>query len=182
MAEYIDVVDEDGVLTGTTIEKDEAHRIGLWHLTAHVWIYNSMGEILLQKRAYTKSTFPGLWDISVAGHVSAGETVELGAYREVLEEIGLKINIDDLEKVFVHKESNFHENLNWYNNEFHHVYLYKFDGSIDSFILQEEEVDSLRFISLENLNDVLSDPEQFKGFVGHPNYYQKIISAVSSRV
>ncbi len=179
--EYIDIVDEFGEFTGEVLEKDLAHSLGKWHVTAHIWIYNSKGEILFQKRALVKSTFPGLWDISVAGHISSGETVEVGAYREVLEEIGLDINIDDLEKIFVFKESHYHESNDWYNNEFHHVFLYKFEGSVDELKLQEEEVDEVRFIGLGSLKEELSNPILSKGFVNKADYYNKIISIVEEK-
>ena len=180
--EYIDIVDELGNLTGEVLEKGEAHSLGKWHVTAHIWIYNSKGEILLQKRALTKSTFPGFWDISVAGHISTGETVEVGAYREILEEIGLDIDIADLEKIFVFKESHYHQELDWYNNEFHHVYLYKYDGSITDLVLQEEEVEAVRFLSIDDFKDELMDKEKSKGFINNPNYYDKIIAAISVRI
>ncbi len=182
MIEYIDIVDDQGKPTGEVISKDEAHRLGKWHLTAHVWIYNSKGEILFQKRALVKSTFPGLWDISVAGHISTGESAEVGAYREILEEIGLDIDVKDLEKVFVFKESHYHEKMDWYNNEFHHVYLYKFDGSVDGLKLQVEEVEAVRFLSLQGFKDELSDSEMSKMFISNPEYYDKIIKEISLKI
>ena len=180
--EYIDIVDELGNLTGEALEKGEAHSLGKWHLTAHVWIYNSNGQILFQKRALSKSTFPGLWDISVAGHISTGETVEVGAYREILEEIGLDIDINDLEKIFVFKESHYHEAMNWYNNEFHHVFLYKFDGNISDLILQEEEVEAVRFLSVKGFVDELNDSEKSRMFISNPEYYDKIINVISAKL
>ena len=182
MKEYIDIVDELGNVTGEVLEKDEAHKLGKWHLTAHVWIYNSNGEILFQKRALTKSTFPGLWDISVAGHVSTGESVEVGAYREILEEIGLDVDINDLEKVFVVKESHYHENVDWFNNEFHHVFIYKYDGNIDVFKLQEEEVEAVRFLSIEGFKRELNDSETSKTFISNPDYYDRVISTISTKL
>jgi isopentenyldiphosphate isomerase len=182
MEEYIDIVDENGEFTGEVLEKEEAHRLGKWHVTSHVWIFNSKGEVLFQKRSLTKSTFPGLWDISVAGHISTGETPLQGAYREVLEEIGLDVDVNDLEKVFVFKESHYHENIDWYNNEFHHVFLYRYDGNLDMLELQEEEVDDVRFLSLENFRSELRDPIKNKNFVSNDDYYEKIIAVVSDRV
>ena len=164
------------------LEKNKAHLLGKWHVTAHIWIYNSKGEILFQKRSLTKSTFPGLWDISVAGHVSKGETVEEGACREVLEEIGLKVGVEDLEKVFVFKESNYHKDKSWYNNEFHHVFLHLLDGGISQFTLQEEEVDEVRFLSVADLRLELLDKEKKKGFVSDLEYYSSIMSLVVDRI
>lgn len=182
MIEYIDIVDEQGLPTGEVVEKNEAHSQGKWHLTAHVWIYNSKGEVLFQKRALTKSTFPGLWDISVAGHISTGESVELGAYREILEEIGLDVDVNDLEKIFVFKESHYHKRLDWYNNEFHHVFLYKYEGNIDDLKLQVKEVEAVRFLSLQGFRDELNDNEMSKMFINNPEYYDKIINKISSKI
>jgi len=182
MEEYIDIVDELGGFTGEVLEKNEAHKQGKWHLTAHIWIYNSNGEILLQKRALTKSTFPGLWDISVAGHISTGESVEFGAYREVLEEIGLDIDINDLEKIFIFKESHYHDNRDWYNNEFHHVFIYNYEGSVTNLILQEEEVEAVRFLSIEGFIKELNNPEMSKMFIENPKYYDRVISAISTKL
>lgn len=180
--ELIDIVDEQGVKTGEVIEKKKAHILGKWHIAAHIWIYNSKGELMLQRRSFTKDTFPGLWDISVAGHISAGESPELGAQREVKEEIGLSINQDDLEYIFTQKESHFHPDKDWYNNEFHYVYLCKYDGSLEELNLQIEEVESLKFICPDELKSDLEDSNKSLEYVGHPDYYHKIIKEVKSRV
>ena len=71
--ELIDICDESNNLTKIQKMKSYAHKAGLWHRTAHIWIYNSKGNILLQLRAKEKLLYPDMWDISAAGHVSAGE-------------------------------------------------------------------------------------------------------------
>lgn len=51
------------------------HRDGDYHRAVHVWIYSeSTRELLLQKRADCKDSWPGQWDISSAGHISAGDS------------------------------------------------------------------------------------------------------------
>jgi len=180
--ELIDVVDEQGNKTGEVLEKKLAHKLGKWHIAAHVWIYNSKGELMLQQRSLIKDTFPGLWDISVAGHISAGESPETGAIREVEEEIGLKVDLEDIQYLFTQKESHFHPDKDWYNNEFHFVYLCKYDGKLEDLKLQSDEVDSLKFICPDDLMKDLQDEEQSKNYVGHPDYYHKIINEVKSRV
>ena len=96
MEEKVDIYTPSGIPSGTTATKRQAHEKGLWHTSAHIWIYNSEGDIMLQKRSASKDTFPGLWDISVAGHISAGETPLQGALREINEEIGLDVTPDML--------------------------------------------------------------------------------------
>ena len=71
--ELIDILDEKGNKIGVSKTRGEVHAKGLWHQAAHVWIYNSKGEILLQKRSMQKESWPGRWDISAAGHVQQGK-------------------------------------------------------------------------------------------------------------
>ena len=99
MYELIDILTPEGIATGKTALKSEAHKNRLFHATEHIWLFTSDRKVLLQKRAFTKKVFPGIWDISVAGHIGAGEEIIEGAKREVFEEIGLKIQDKDLIKI-----------------------------------------------------------------------------------
>ena len=65
------------------------HRTGLLHRAVHVLVFNSHGQIFLQKRSMKKDRQPGLWDSSASGHVDSGEDYDTTAVREVHEEIGL---------------------------------------------------------------------------------------------
>ena len=89
MDELVDRLDEEGNYTGQTILKSDAHRQGIFHPTVHIWFYTNQGEILMQRRGEFKDTYPLLWDVSVAGHIGAGEDIYDAALREVKEEIGL---------------------------------------------------------------------------------------------
>ena len=93
--ELIDICDKNNNHINIQKMKSEAHKDGLWHRASHIWIYNSNGEILLQLRAKEKELYPDMWDISAAGHVSAGEEPIVSGLREVKEELGLKGQIDD---------------------------------------------------------------------------------------
>ena len=70
--ELIDVLDENGVKTGEVLSREEIHKKGLWHRAIVVAIINEKNEILLQQRADNKEKNAGMWDISVAGHISNG--------------------------------------------------------------------------------------------------------------
>ena len=91
MAEDIfDVVNErDEVIDRKP--RSEVHRLGLLHRAVHVLVFNSRGQIFLQKRSMMKDRQPGLWDSSASGHVDSGENYDATAVREVWEEIGLKL-------------------------------------------------------------------------------------------
>ncbi len=95
MDERIDILTPEGKPTGKTALKSEAHKNGWFHATVHIWLFTSDEKILLQKRALTKKVFPGLWDISVAGHIGAGESILSSAKRDVFI-AELKVPISDL--------------------------------------------------------------------------------------
>ena len=83
MEEYVDILDDNGKVTGEVITKKEAHRTGKWHRAVHIWIISEdKKNILLQKRCPDKNLFPNMWDISVGGHVSSGEEPFVSAKRE----------------------------------------------------------------------------------------------------
>lgn len=180
--ELIDILDENGKKTGVSKTKKEAHANGLWHQAAHIWIYNSKGEMLLQKRSKTKDSHPGMWDISVAGHFTAGDTPDMAAMREILEEMGIKVNPEDLKKVMVRKVSKDYDHLNWHNREFDHVYLFKLDLPAPKLKLQLEELEDIKFISLDKLEGELKDPILCKSYVPHGDYYFEIIEIVRKLV
>ena len=90
--EYLDIVDERGNPTGETVSREEAHKNGILHRTAHVWVIrNADGrtEVLLQKRSDEKDSFPGMYDTSSAGHIPAGEEPLPSALRELSEELSI---------------------------------------------------------------------------------------------
>lgn len=73
--------------------RSEVHARGLLHRAVHVLVFNSQGEIFLQKRSMKKDRQPGVWDSSCSGHVDAGEDYDQTAVRELGEEIGLKLSV-----------------------------------------------------------------------------------------
>ena len=88
--EIFDVVNErDEVIDRQS--RGEVHRLGLRHRAVHVLVFNSRGQIFLQKRSMKKDRHPGVWDSSASGHVDSGEHYDATAVRELREEIGLAL-------------------------------------------------------------------------------------------
>nr|GMD97423.1 nudix hydrolase 3-like [Ipomoea batatas] len=73
--EYLDVLTKTGEKTGISKPRGDVHRDGDYHRAVNVWIYaESTQELLLQCRADCKDSWPGRWDASSAGHISAGDS------------------------------------------------------------------------------------------------------------
>jgi isopentenyl-diphosphate delta-isomerase type 1 len=90
MAEEIfDVVNEQDEVIGQQ-PRSEIHRLKLNHRAVHVLVFNSRGELFLQKRSMKKDCFPGVWDSSASGHLASGESYDACCVRELREEIGLE--------------------------------------------------------------------------------------------
>lgn len=152
MDELIDILTPDGKPTGKIALKSEAHKNGWFHATVHIWLFTVDEKILLQKRALTKKVFPGLWDISVAGHIGAGESVLSSAKREVFEEIGLELKEEDFIKIGIRIHQVKHKN-GIQDNEHHHVFIAELKVPISNLTIQEDEVDDIKLFPILVLKD-----------------------------
>lgn len=137
----------------------------------HVWIWRRVQgevEVLLQKRAVDKPTWPNYLDISAAGHVDEGEMLMEAAVREAEEEIGLIIDTSKLEYIFGYR--NFENGVKW-------IYLYEQSQEYD-FKFNDGEVQSLEWVSFSELKNMIKDPAQYN-LVPHPQeYYSLLVKAL----
>lgn len=179
MDELVDILDENGNYTGQTEMKSKAHALGLFHPTIHVWCYSKKGNVLLQQRGAHKDTYPLKWDVSVAGHMAAGEPPELSAFREVQEEIGIDIEPSDLQKIDFFKIERRHSEVIW-DREFNHTFLYWLDERV-RLTKQDTEVEALQWMSLNEFEQLAinKDPR----FVPNSTKrYLKVITEIRSRL
>ena len=178
MDEYLDIWNSEGKPTGKTCLKDEAHQKGWFHPTVHVWFFTPTPALLLQKRSLTKETYPGFWDVSVAGHVSAGESIIEGVIREVKEEIGLDILEKDLIPLDIRKNTNRFDN-GIIDCEFQHVYLVKLETTVSQLTIQATEVDAVRLFSFDELQLCwLQNHPTYTIVPADMTYYQFVMDAV----
>ncbi len=143
--ELIDVVDEHGVPL-YTVKRSEAHgNPALLHKVVHILVFNSAGDLLLQKRSITKDVAPGTWDTSVGGHVSPGEDNETAILREMTEELGvLPQGLPEFLYSYAH--------TNPYESELVFTYATVHDGP---FHFNREEIDEVRFWKISDIASVL---------------------------
>ncbi len=178
MDELVDILDSEGNMTGKTALKSVVHQKGLCHQTVHIWFYTSDGKVLLQQRGKDKETHPMLWDVSVAGHIGAGEAIETAAIREIQEEIGLTVSAKKLQKIGFFP-SFFKHNEGLIDNEFHHSFICELKEPLKSLQKQESEVRALQLVTIDEFKMVLGNKESPKRFVPHEGtYYERIIDEI----
>ncbi len=151
--EYLDYFDAQHRLLGKK-EKVEIHKNALWHHTFHCWIFTSKGEIIFQLRAKNIVANPNVLDISSAGHIEAGEDPLAGGLRELNEELGLNVGLNDLIRlgIFQHaSDALYPDGSPNQNREFCYTYLLKSDKPLDQYRLQKEELGGIYTIPLVDL-------------------------------
>ena len=182
MDELIDILDSKGNYTGETKLKSYAHRMGLFHPTVHIWFYTASGELLIQQRGKNKEIHPLLWDVSVAGHAGAGESIEVSAVREVEEEIGLKIPANQLLKIGVFKSVQKH-NDDLIDCEFHHTYISILNVDLNELKKQKSEVEKLVLIDMNQFEKEVFENSQTGKYVPHQlSYYKTVIEAIKKAI
>ncbi|XP_027344440.1 nudix hydrolase 3 [Abrus precatorius] len=157
--EYLDVLTKTGHRTGVSKPRGDVHRDGDYHRAVHVWIFaERTQELLLQRRASCKDSWPHLWDISSAGHISAGDSSLITARRELEEELGVTLPKDAFELIFVFLQECVINDGKYINNEYNDVYLVTTLDPIplEAFTLQETEVSAVKYISYEGYKRLLA--------------------------
>ena len=183
MDEYIDIVTSTGDPTGKIALKSEAHKHGWFHNTIHLWLYTNKGEILLQQRSHKKLIYPLLWDVSVAGHIDAGETFIEAALRETLEEIGLELNPNMLTKIGVELHKSSYDDGTIQDHEFHHIYIAILERNILELKPQEDEVEALKLVTFHEFENLLKHSESNSHFIpGNKPYYKFVMNAIKENL
>lgn len=149
MEEKFDVLSELGEFTGEVATRDECHSKGLWHRGVYAFIVDKDFNVLLQKRSANKKLWPNKWDVTIGGHVNAGEFGRQALIRECKEEFGIDITDDDI-KFIVCTTSVYNKN-GYINNHYDECYLITKDVNVDELKLQEEEVSDAKYFPKEEV-------------------------------
>ena len=144
MEEMFDVLNEWGEYTGEVASRDRCHTEGLWHRAVYGFVIDKNKNVLLQKRSANKKAWPNMWDVTVGGHVDAGEFGRQALIRKAKEELGLDITDDDI-KYLVGSTSI--DTAKGINKHFNECYMILKDVDVSDIKLQEEEVSEVRDFS-----------------------------------
>ena len=166
--EQIDIYDKNGLKLGYTEDKELAHKNGLIHKTVHLWILNDKNELLLQRRSLDNPRYPGKLEISVAGHVMAGENPVEAIKREAFEEIGIRINPYFLEYLFSYRHTRVMKDT-YINNEISDIYIYRYNVDIKDCTFNDKAVSEVKYINYKELENMWKnkDPE----LIDHEEHY-----------
>ncbi len=156
--ELVAIVDENDKVVGADT-RDNVHKKGLLHREIAVVIFNSKGEMLLQKRKDN-----GKYGFSAAGHFPFSESYLQGAIREAKEEIGIGLKKKELKEIAKLRRDVSRDGLR--NNVFLEIFEARKDFKINDFKIDKSEVESIKFFSVEQIEKmILKKPESFgRGF------------------
>ena len=173
MNELLDVLNENGEFTNQIETREECHNKGLWHKAVVVFIISMDNKmILLQQRSANKKLWPNLWDITAGGHVLSGEFGYQTVIRETKEEIGVDITKNDLEFIGGTRSENISGNI--VNRLFNEFYIVHKDLDINDIILQEDEVQEIKWFNKEEVISRINDNyKELTDKIGCWNYLLK---------
>lgn len=150
------------------MEKMEAHHLGVLHRAFSVVVFNSKGEILLQKRSQHKYHSGGLWTNACCSHPFPGEDTREAARRRLKEELGIDLYPEYLYKfIYITKLDQ-----NLIEHEYDHVFVATFDGEP---IINASEIEDWKFVPVNWVReDIRQNPDAytywFKLIVNHPAF------------
>ena len=142
--EIFPVVDEKGNVVGRATRGECHSGTKLLHPVVHLHVFNSKGEVFLQKRPEWKDIQPGKWDTAVGGHVDYGETVEEALFREVKEELGIVSFHPSFVGQYIFESTR--------ERELVYVHRCTYDGAICP---SSKELDGGRFWTLKDIREAI---------------------------
>lgn len=151
----IDVLNENGIRTGEVLSRKKVHEVGKYHRAVHLYLLDQSKRLLLQKRSNHVDHFPGMYSISLTGHVDAGESSYAAVRREVYEELGLCSKDLEIEFLFSFKQS-ITITPSYIDRQFNDVYLCFHNFNIEEVKFDRTSVTELRLISLEEFASLIA--------------------------
>ena len=142
--EIFPVVDAEGHTIGSATRGECHNGSRLLHPVVHLHLFNSKGELYLQKRPEWKDIQPGKWDTAVGGHIDYGETPEEALQREVHEELGITDFTPEVVGMYVFESQR--------ERELVYVHRTTYEGEIRP---SQDELDGGRFWTMHEIREAM---------------------------
>lgn len=142
--EYFDIIDKSGNVIGKATREECHGNRSLAHRVVHVLVFNSRGDLFLQKRSRDKDIQPGKWDTSIGGHLDLGETFDQAVRREMKEELDISAPVRHIYDYWMCSDV---------ETEYVRTYLCTYDGAIN---FNTNEIENGRFWSREEIEEKIS--------------------------
>ena len=146
--EIVDIYDGKKNKTGKTVERSTKPELGEYRLSIHIWITNSKGELLIQRRSANKKMFTNMWN-ETGGAASTSETSEMTCAREFEEELGVKPNMDKAELIGSIKRK----------YDYVDVWHIEQDIDLNDIKMQKDEVSEVKYVAIDELKKIIEDKE-----------------------
>ncbi|MBF1113501.1 MAG: NUDIX domain-containing protein [Solobacterium sp.] len=131
--------------TNQVITRGDSIPNDLYHLVVHVCIFNAKNQMLIQQRQSFKEGWPNMWDLTVGGSAMIGENSRQAATREAAEELGLKIDLENIPPVIT----------KYFSEGFDDIYILEKEIDISKLRLQYEEVQAVKWVCFEEILDMV---------------------------
>jgi len=143
MDELLDLVNENDEVIGEVWKSEANSNPKLIHREILIYVFDDQNRMLMQQRSFNKKVYPGQWAETCAGHIGKGEDPEKAAYRELFEELGLKIKLKFIKKRLINQKNETH---------FAFCYVGRYDGS--KIIIDKNEVEQAKFVAKDKFEEL----------------------------
>jgi isopentenyldiphosphate isomerase len=144
--EQWDIRDKDGITTGKVVNRGEVLDKNEYHLVVHIWLFNSEGQMLIQKRSQKVKFAPNMWSVA-GGCALRGEKSVFAACRELNEELGVHTNPGVLVK----------KGTYLYVNSIIDIWSIKFNVVPEINNIQIEEVSEIKWVVINELKGMIQE-------------------------
>ena len=145
--ELWDLYTKDRIKTGQTMVRGDAMPEDLYHIIVHACVFNKKGEMLIQQRQPFKQGWSNLWDITMGGSATAGDTSQTAVERELREELGLELSFEGIRPTLtVHLDEGFDD-----------FYLVECDVDLSALKLQYEEVQAVKWAGHDEIIQMIEE-------------------------
>jgi len=159
----IDILDESGIRTGTSLSRAEIHRKGKIHRAVRLYLFDKSNNILLQRRSASTDHYSEMWSVSLAGHVDAGESSGTALDREIREELGLDPNLMKIKFLFSFRKD---ATIGTYiDRQFIDVYAARHDFRVTDIDFDRESITDVKVVPFNEFQEMVRGKNSHLGEV-----------------